>query len=282
MAANSLPKVSNEPREWEIYTLSDPRDGVVWYVGATYQRKTRFLSHLREARSGRGSRKCNWLRTLLALNLEPTFTVIESGQGDWQAAERRWIAHYRDQNHFLTNGTDGGEGPPVGFKMPPIKPETRAKMAAAQRGKKHPRSTEYRRKLSERQKGKPKKPEAIEKMAAFFRGRKQPPELVAKRAASLKATRALRPLTDEQRAAMAKVWIGRKHKEESKAKMSAAKRGTKLGPRPEEVKAKIRATQTGTKRGPASAESKAKRSAALKGKPWSEARRTAYERQAAK
>ena len=42
MADNSLPKTSTEARKWEIYTLSDPRDGVVRYVGVSHIGRKRY------------------------------------------------------------------------------------------------------------------------------------------------------------------------------------------------------------------------------------------------
>lgn len=114
--------------------------------------------------------------------------------------------------------------------------ETRAKMSKTMTGRKH--SPETRAKLSASHKGIKQTPQAIEKRVAPLRGKKRPPE------------------------------IG--------AKISAAKMGHEVSA---EARAKISAAHTGRSNPHVgyvhSEETKAKRSAALKGRPWTAARRAA-------
>ena len=80
------------------------------------------------------------------------------------------------------------------------------------------------------------------------------------------------PRSEATKAKLRAAQTGRKHTEEHRAKAAAGKLGKK---HTEETKAKMSAWQKGlVKR---SEESKAKQSAARKGRPWSEARRAAYE-----
>lgn len=99
-------------RTWVIYTLCDPRDGVVRYVGVTHQKpRVRLSGHINLARKGARYHTAAWIRSLLRDNVRPEMCVIESGTGDnWGDAETKWIAHYRSQGHSLTNLTNGGEG----------------------------------------------------------------------------------------------------------------------------------------------------------------------------
>ena len=97
--------------------------------------------------------------------MRPVLSIVESGENDWdegawQAAEQKWIAFYKAAGCNLVNLTSGGEGT-VGY-VPTA--ETRARMAAAQTGRKQT-------------------PESTAKTAAALRGRKQSPEHIAKLAA---------------------------------------------------------------------------------------------------
>ncbi len=79
----------------------------VRYVGYTIHPTRRLIQHLREKAT---THKGNWIRALCELDLQPIMEIIETGIGDWQKAERYWIAYYRFQGMSLTNGTDGGKG----------------------------------------------------------------------------------------------------------------------------------------------------------------------------
>ena len=95
------------------------------------------------------------------------------------------------------------------FTSGPLAPETKAKLAAANTGKK-------------------RSPETKAKQSAAHTGKKQSPEAIAKTAAAN---------------------TGKKHSPEAKAKMSAAHTGKKRGPESAETKAKKSAARTGKKRG---------------------------------
>lgn len=111
----------------DIYTLSDPRDGSVRYVGKSTQVAARYYNHLDYAkRPGRKFRSTNWIRQLLALGLKPTLTIIETvPYHQWADRERHWISHHKAVGANLTNHNDGGYGPWE------VSPETSAKLSAA-------------------------------------------------------------------------------------------------------------------------------------------------------
>lgn len=119
--------VMDDGRTCDIYTLSDPRNGAVRYVGKSTQVEMRYYNHLDYAkRPGRKFKSTNWIRQLLALGLKPVMTVIETVPYDqWADRERFWIAHHKAIGADLTNHNDGGYGPWE------VSPETSAKLSAA-------------------------------------------------------------------------------------------------------------------------------------------------------
>lgn len=94
----------------KIYTLTDPRDGVVKYVGKT--RRDNPKDRLWQHNCLRGhTMRDNWIRKLLSLGLKPTMDIIFLvPEGDnWEKWERYWIAEYKKINPSLKNHTQGGE-----------------------------------------------------------------------------------------------------------------------------------------------------------------------------
>jgi hypothetical protein len=143
-----------------VYSLSDPRDGRVRYVGVTVlSLRERVGNHVRHARAGVGTPKDDWVRALLALSLTPVATLIE--ETPERLRECDVIARFRAEGHDLLNRTAGGDstsGPtrrrkprqprPKREPVPrgPMPAESREKIAASKRGK--PRPLEVRAKLS--------------------------------------------------------------------------------------------------------------------------------------
>jgi hypothetical protein len=189
--------------EWSIYVLYDPREpDVVRYVGWTENVEKRKRSHVTRARNGRDKTRCgNWKRSLLRDGLEPGFRVVETGSGgDWEEAERRWIAFYRATDAGkLTNLAEGGGGSKgCTWKLTS---ETKERQRAAALGR--TMSEASRLKSSVAKKGKKQSPEHVAKRAAALRGKKRSPEAAARSAAG---------------------HVGLKHTEEAKIKIGAATR----------------------------------------------------------
>lgn len=95
-----------------IYTLVDPRDNQVRYIGKTNNIKQRLCSHINRSRSGFKCPVHYWIRKLLSLNLRPTIHVQEVCNSDnWEDREAYWIDYYRSKYKNLTNVSDGGISP---------------------------------------------------------------------------------------------------------------------------------------------------------------------------
>lgn len=146
---------------------------------------------------------------------------------------------------------EGRRGKPLNLSA-----EGRERLAAAMRGNK--RAIGYRH-----------TPEAIAKITAATRGRKLSPEHVA----SMSAVRMGHIVSEETRRKIAAAKLGKRRSDkplpqralawspEHRAKLSAAKRGRKMGPRSAAWSANIAAGLRGKKRPPFSAEWRAKMSA---------------------
>ncbi len=109
-----------------IYTLSCPITGKPRYVGKTQVPDRRLAAHLSKARSGETKHHCaNWIRSLLARDLSPTFEVIfQVPDGEsWEHHESRLIAEHKAAGFDLTNSTSGGDG------LPHLSPQLRRQMA---------------------------------------------------------------------------------------------------------------------------------------------------------
>ncbi len=114
-----------------LYTLSDPRDGRIRYVGKTVNVADRLYMHLYNATHGRDTHKDRWIRTLLAAGVEPLLTVVDEVQGEvWKESEIYWIDTLRAEGYDLTNVTAGGCG-----VIAPRTEAWRKKIGDAHRGK---------------------------------------------------------------------------------------------------------------------------------------------------
>jgi hypothetical protein len=89
-----------------IYSLKDPRDGAVKYVGQTRHLGARLAGHLSSAfgnpRKGR-SQKDEWLRELESLGTPATVEILEQCDDDDKAgdAEKKWIQFHRGNGQLL-------------------------------------------------------------------------------------------------------------------------------------------------------------------------------------
>jgi group I intron endonuclease len=103
------------PDDVYIYTLTDPRDLRIRYVGQCSDVKQRFGSHCRKQKGN--NYRTNWLTLLRSLNLKPIMQVIEEcDESNWAERETYWIKYYRNLGCDLVNATEGGEGT-KGYKL---------------------------------------------------------------------------------------------------------------------------------------------------------------------
>lgn len=95
-----------------IYAITD--NNTPRYIGKTIASlKRRLSTHMYNARSGRcKSPLGNWLRELIKTKRKPFIIPLEQieDNGDWQKAERKWIASCRQNGIPLLNVLDGGNG----------------------------------------------------------------------------------------------------------------------------------------------------------------------------
>lgn len=191
-----------------VYTLTDPRNGMPFYVGKGHGKRCEF--HLDEAKyyTKRKSKKLNKIRKLMSLGMKPIITKVEENVSDAQAIdfECLLIAEMRDIGIPLTNMTDGGDGA-KGYKhteeykrlaserqknrvmteehkqrmRKPKSEEGRKNMAFARQTTLYRPSEETKRKTSEAllgrvspMKGKTQPDEARAKMSAFHKGKSKP------------------------------------------------------------------------------------------------------------
>ncbi len=100
-----------------IYTLTDPRDGIIKYVGKTQtELKYRLNGHGNELHLKRGGRKNNWIRSLKNLGLMPIIEELDRVDiNEWGFWEQYWISQIKTWGFDLKNESEGGYGP-VGHK----------------------------------------------------------------------------------------------------------------------------------------------------------------------
>jgi predicted GIY-YIG superfamily endonuclease len=92
-----------------IYSLVDPRDNKVKYIGKTVNLEKRMEQHLYWF-TGTNPRKERWIQKLKDKGFKPEMAVIEEcNQSNWMEREKYWIAYYREVCPDLTNIADGGE-----------------------------------------------------------------------------------------------------------------------------------------------------------------------------
>lgn len=154
-----------------------------------------------------------------------TFEILETcSYSDIDEREKYWISYYNSSSDANLNILHGGKGSAgrvwnrelrdklrdanIGRKQ---SPETIQKRILANTGKK--RTEETKKKMSEASKGKKRSQESINKMIASKKGVKQSEELIEK---------------TRQRMLTNNPFKGKKHSEETKAKMREAKAKNKL------------------------------------------------------
>ncbi len=102
-----------------IYTLIDPRDGEVRYVGITDNMARRFAQHLRE--TGARTAKGQWLEDLHTYGLKPLIKAIEEMHFEKaqrhlvEERERYWIRTFEQLGAELTNIRDATLGIEASF-----------------------------------------------------------------------------------------------------------------------------------------------------------------------
>lgn len=146
-----------------IYSLFDPADGRVRYIGQTVNVKRRLARHVKDA-PHRNLPVYRWIMELIAVGRTPAMTVIEECAGDEaNAREIFWIKYCRARMTDLLNLADGGQIniPAASRKQAGLKlknryfsPEHRRRISEAKMGCKRPDMAEVNRRNSYKRVGK--------------------------------------------------------------------------------------------------------------------------------
>jgi hypothetical protein len=127
-----------------IYFLVDPRTSEIRYVGKTTQSlNARITAHMRDRSN---CHKVHWLSQLSAAGLRPIGVVLSEVEGEWpwQGEECYWIAKLKSMGARLTNNTSGGDG------VSGVTGESKERMLATWRGRKHSPETIDKLKIARR------------------------------------------------------------------------------------------------------------------------------------
>ena len=125
-------------------------------------------------------------------------------------SERQTISYFNRDGRILCNLTEGGEGA-SGWVVPP---ESRARMRAAQLGRKHPQ--EVKDKIRAAHKGRPKSEETKKKLRAIVRGPEWRENLRLAKIGFKRSEEGNRKCAESHR--------GKRHTEETKRKMSETRK----------------------------------------------------------
>jgi len=95
-----------------IYTLSDPQSLQIRYVGVTKRvLSKRIREHVRDAKNGIKTHRCNWIRQILQSNKYPFIEIVDQvNECEWEFWEQYWISQFKQWGLSLVNKTIGGGG----------------------------------------------------------------------------------------------------------------------------------------------------------------------------
>ena len=126
--------------ECVVYTITDPRDYLIKYVGITTNPKNRFCKHNSYKQGKEGILKRNWVIKLKSLGLNPIIDIIDEGSIEYcQNAETGYIRLLTSCGAKLKNKAKNG------FLFRHTE-ETKRKLSIAKTGKKL--SEEHKKSLS--------------------------------------------------------------------------------------------------------------------------------------
>lgn len=199
-----------------IYGLHDPETGELRYIGQTITTvKARLAKHVTPSQLKKHSYLARWLLGLVKRGQSPTWSVLAEAldQEELDRLEIEYIASAREGKVRLVNLSDGGGGR-AGWVVPP---EVREKLRQSNLGKPHPKHTpEWKALMSEKMKGRnTNTPEHIERLRQMKIGVPRSEETKAK--------------ISEAKKGCPSPMKGKHHTEETKAKVSASRKGQLLG-----------------------------------------------------
>lgn len=97
-----------------IYTLSNPIDNTVVYVGKSINPRVRYNTYIKQAKGNkRKNLIINWVKSLLKNGLKPKMEIIDEIVGEWEWLEQYWVAQFKAWGFNLKNMTIGGDSNPM-------------------------------------------------------------------------------------------------------------------------------------------------------------------------
>ncbi len=92
-----------------IYTLTNPINNEILYVGKSNYPNKRYYGHLGESKRGKESHKCDCIREILSNGQKPTLNIIEEcDMSIWRKREVYWINKLQPDGNQYQGG--GGAG----------------------------------------------------------------------------------------------------------------------------------------------------------------------------
>lgn len=100
-------------QKYYIYTLSDPIDGEIKYIGKTNNLKNRLWRHISPCHlKSSWIPKNKWVLWLKNQGLRPIIEVLDEGdENNIDDLERYWIGQFKQWGYKLKNVSDGGPNP---------------------------------------------------------------------------------------------------------------------------------------------------------------------------
>ena len=113
-----------------IYGLIDPRTKQIRYIGKANDPAKRYYDHIKQAKDGYKSYKCNWIRNLFKAGRKPVLIILQRyiPLKLWRDAERFWVQYCKDKGYKVTNLYPAGIGADVSE-------ESKKKMSESQKQK---------------------------------------------------------------------------------------------------------------------------------------------------
>ena len=94
-----------------IYSLKDPRDNQIKYIGKANNIDTRLYTHTVNCNLVKNTPKIQWIKSLKDKGLKPIIEEIDCVlKSEWQFWEKHYISLYKSWGFNLLNKTIGGEG----------------------------------------------------------------------------------------------------------------------------------------------------------------------------
>lgn len=82
-----------------IYSITNPIDNSIFYVGETSYPEARFKQHM-----AKGSKLQKTMDLILNKGLKPIFTLLEQcDYGQHLKCEKKWITKFKSEGHILQN-----------------------------------------------------------------------------------------------------------------------------------------------------------------------------------